>query len=192
MNLTQSHQGIKDWLIMAVSLKTIYKWVCEEALKEPESYAEYFFEDIASYIFLGFRDNSDCLNPDLPLSGHVQKLFACTSQDEVREWMRTAGDQVGSMLEIECAVENFFCRMCPKIMHPNERVSIILTRNEWGQIIDGLTCRAADYEATAQYYETGHADRTIQEVKDAKEARNLAEWYRDLTAKIERQIEIID
>lgn len=35
---------------------------------------------------------------------------------------------------------------------PNEQIPVILSRNEWGQIIDGLTCRAEDYEMTARYY----------------------------------------
>ena len=69
----------------------------------------------------------------------------------------------------------------------NLQIPVIISRNEWGQIIDGLTCRAEDYEMIAQYYKTGNADHIIQEVKDADEARTMAEWYRKLVEKVETQ-----
>ena len=59
---------------------------------------------------------------------------------------------------------------------------------EWGQIIDGLTYRAEDYERTAQFHETGFADDLILEVRDAAEARNLANWYRRIVEEIREQL----
>ncbi|HAS81295.1 MAG TPA: hypothetical protein DCS43_01105 [Verrucomicrobia bacterium] len=64
---------------------------------------------------------------------------------------------------------------------------ITLDDNDWGQIIDGLTCHAEQYEETVRYYETDEADGGIAEVSDAEEARELAETYRSLIKKIQRQ-----
>ena len=66
--------------------------------------------------------------------------------------------------------------------------TIALDDNDWGQVIDGLTCRAEQYELTAQYHETGFADGDILEVRDANEARNLANWYRRIVEEIRRQL----
>jgi hypothetical protein len=68
-------------------------------------------------------------------------------------------------------------------------VTIALEENDWGQIIDGLTCRAEEYELTAQYHETGYAENYILEVRDAKEAKNLAQWYRRLVKQIRKQLQ---
>lgn len=56
---------------------------------------------------------------------------------------------------------------------PNEQIPVILFHNEWGQIIDGLTCRAEDYEMTARYFETGCFDDVIERVPDGMEAQSL-------------------
>ena len=66
--------------------------------------------------------------------------------------------------------------------------SIELDENDWGQIMDGLICRAEDYERTARYHETGFADDLIIEVRDAGEARNLANWYRRMAEDIRGQL----
>ena len=68
------------------------------------------------------------------------------------------------------------------------QVTITLDENDWGQIIDGLTCRAEQCEWTAQYHECGYVDEDILEVRDADEARNLAEWYRRLVEQIRSQL----
>jgi len=69
-----------------------------------------------------------------------------------------------------------------------KKTTITLEDNDWGQIMDGLTCRAEQYELTAQYHETGYADDFILEVCDAAEARNLAGWYRRLVEEIRSQL----
>jgi len=67
-------------------------------------------------------------------------------------------------------------------------VAVSLCRTSWGQIMDGLSCRAEQYEFTAQYHECGYVDENILEVRDAVEARNLAEWYRRLVENIRKQL----
>jgi len=69
-----------------------------------------------------------------------------------------------------------------------KKITIELESIEWSQIIDGLTCRAEQYELTAQYHECGYVDEDILEVRDADEARNLAEWYRRLVEQIRSQL----
>lgn len=68
------------------------------------------------------------------------------------------------------------------------KVTIELEDNDWGQIMDGLTCRAEDYARTAQFHETGCVDDYILEVRDTDEARNLAAWYRRLVEDIRNQV----
>ena len=65
--------------------------------------------------------------------------------------------------------------------------TIELDENDWGQVMDGLTCRAEDYERTAHYHETGFADDLILEVRDAAEAHHLANRYRRIVQKIREQ-----
>jgi hypothetical protein len=67
------------------------------------------------------------------------------------------------------------------------KISITLDDTDWGQIIDGLNCRAEIYEATVIYYETGLADGPIAEVTDEEEAQTLAATYRALIENIQRQ-----
>ncbi|QHI68156.1 hypothetical protein [Tichowtungia aerotolerans] len=59
--------------------------------------------------------------------------------------------------------------------------------DDWGQVIDGVTCRAEEYERTVQYHESGITDGDILEVKDAREAKNIAEHYREIIRKIRGQ-----
>jgi len=56
------------------------------------------------------------------------------------------------------------------------------------QVTDGPTCRAEQYELTAQYHETGFAEGDILEAKDAHEARSLAKYYRKIIEKIQKQL----
>jgi hypothetical protein len=63
-----------------------------------------------------------------------------------------------------------------------------LESTEWGQIIDGLTCRAEQYEQAVQYHETGFADGEILEVSHGHEARSIAEFYRSIISEIEKQL----
>ncbi len=55
-------------------------------------------------------------------------------------------------------------------------------------MIDRLTCRAEQYELTAQYHETGFGDGDILEVRDAEEAKNIAAHYREIIGKIREQV----
>lgn len=59
---------------------------------------------------------------------------------------------------------------------------------DWGQIIDGLTCRAEQYELTAQYHETGFAAGDILEVSSAYEANAIAAHYRGIIGNIREQL----
>jgi hypothetical protein len=70
----------------------------------------------------------------------------------------------------------------------NKEVSITLTENDWGQIIDGLTCRAEQYELTAKYHAGESVRGEILAVSDADEARELALWYRRLVEQIRGQL----
>ena len=66
------------------------------------------------------------------------------------------------------------------------KIAVVLDDIEWGQVLDGLRCRAEIYEETVRYYESGHAESEIAEVRDENEARKLADLYRNIIGKIER------
>ena len=68
------------------------------------------------------------------------------------------------------------------------KIMVVLDDNDWGQILDGLRCRAETYEETARYHEKGHAESEIAEVRDANEARELADLYRNIIGNIERML----
>lgn len=67
------------------------------------------------------------------------------------------------------------------------KTKIELENGDWGQIIDGLECRAEQYEKTVRYFESGEINGEIEEVSGIEEARELAETYRSLIEKIQRQ-----
>ncbi len=66
------------------------------------------------------------------------------------------------------------------------KISVTLQKTEWGQILDGLKCRAETYEETVRYYESGYAENEIADVRDAREAQYLARTYRRIILKIEK------
>jgi hypothetical protein len=70
----------------------------------------------------------------------------------------------------------------------SHEVSITLDKNDWGQIIDGLTCRAEQYELTGKYYDGASGEGEILDVRGAVEARGLALWYRRLVQQIRGQL----
>lgn len=68
------------------------------------------------------------------------------------------------------------------------KISIELEIVDWGQVMDGLECRAEQYDRTAHYYEVDGGDECIEEVSSAEEARNLAKWYRRIVKDIRKQL----
>ena len=68
------------------------------------------------------------------------------------------------------------------------KIAVVLDENEWGQILDGLRCRAETYEETARYYESGYAESEIAEVRDVDEARELAGIYTGIVRKVEKSL----
>lgn len=75
-------------------------------------------------------------------------------------------------------------------MH-GETVTLTLSRNYAGQIIDGLQCREDAYRQTAEYLETGlvqNSDFIVEEVSDASEARSLADFYAQIIHTISQQM----
>ena len=68
------------------------------------------------------------------------------------------------------------------------KIAVVLEENEWGQILDGLRCRAETYEETVRYYESGCAESEIAEVRDVDEARELAELYKGIIERIQKAL----
>lgn len=67
--------------------------------------------------------------------------------------------------------------------------TVTLDRLSWRQLLDGLACRAEQYEETARFHLTGQAEGEILEVRDAEEAQAIASDYRQIISKIEAQLE---
>ena len=73
-------------------------------------------------------------------------------------------------------------------------VSLTLTRNDLGQIIDGIEQRAELYERTARYLDTdspNDAEDGIAEVRDSDEARGIAEHYRAIIGHLDAAQSVI-
>ena len=70
-------------------------------------------------------------------------------------------------------------------------ISITLTQNEIGQVLDGLEVRADAWEKTAAYLRSDgvpeDADFVIEECSDAAEAGAIASDYRSIIEKIQTQ-----
>ncbi len=77
--------------------------------------------------------------------------------------------------------------MAPVCQIGGMKTKIELDDNEWGQIIDGLACRAILYEEAVGYYEYQVTYGEIAEVSGVDEARDLATMYRSIIEKIQRQ-----
>ena len=58
-----------------------------------------------------------------------------------------------------------------------------------GQLLDGLEARAEAWEKTAHYHRTGESPPNfiVEESSDADEASGIANHYRSIIAKIEKQ-----
>ena len=67
-----------------------------------------------------------------------------------------------------------------------KKFSVSLDERDWGQILDGLRCRLETYEETVRYYESGHAESEIAEVRDVDEAKEMADLYREIIGNIEK------
>lgn len=68
------------------------------------------------------------------------------------------------------------------------RISVSLTRNDWGQIIEGLEARRASWEITARYLEGEAVDQVIEECCDAEEAHTVVATYDRLIAELCSQL----
>ena len=72
-------------------------------------------------------------------------------------------------------------------------ITLTLSHNHVGQILDGLRVREQAYRDTARYLEYGitpgpGATFVMEEVSDAEEARNLADFYREIIEAVEPQM----
>ncbi len=71
-----------------------------------------------------------------------------------------------------------------------DQVTLILSRNDVGQLLDGLGVLIEQWDATAEYLATGllRDDVCIREAHDMDEARSIAATYRALEGKILGQL----
>lgn len=69
-------------------------------------------------------------------------------------------------------------------------ISVTLSRNSFGQIIDGLIVLADEWRETAVFHETGAFDdgAVIRECEDASEARNMQYIYQELIDSLSGQL----
>ena len=65
-----------------------------------------------------------------------------------------------------------------------KQILICLDEHDLDQLLDGLRVRAESWRATERYFETGEADRVIEECTDAHEARTIAESYERIIVSI--------
>ncbi len=69
-------------------------------------------------------------------------------------------------------------------------ITLQLTSNQVGQILDGLRCRQETYQKTADCLNNSpNADPSfvIEDVKDAEEAENMVRIYREIIHSLKQQ-----
>ena len=71
-----------------------------------------------------------------------------------------------------------------------QRVSISLSRNDWGQIVEALEARRASWEVTALYFEGKATHEPIEECHDTEEARAMVATYDCLIAELCLQLRV--
>jgi hypothetical protein len=75
----------------------------------------------------------------------------------------------------------------------NKIVTLNLSENMVGQILDGIRERMKVWRNTEQYMEVGYTDDefgNIEECSSVEEARNIAEYYEEIISCIEQQLDI--
>lgn len=63
-----------------------------------------------------------------------------------------------------------------------------LSKQEWGQGLDGLACRMLLYKDTIAYYRYGVSYGHIAEVNDVLEAKSILRYYQRIIRKIKSKL----
>ena len=76
-------------------------------------------------------------------------------------------------------------------MDLNASVTVTLSRNDFGQILDALYCRLESWQETERYFLTGRteSDGVINDCRDAEEARSIVSVYEGIIASMEKQLD---
>ena len=71
-----------------------------------------------------------------------------------------------------------------------ENITVVLSRNDIGQLLEGVEILIEQWDATAEYLSTGRVqeDICIRESHDAREAESIAATYRSLRDQISGQM----
>lgn len=72
-----------------------------------------------------------------------------------------------------------------------DKLNVTLSRNDLGQILEGLDVLIEQWEATADYLENGgmSEDVCIRESHSANEANSIADTYRQIQGTIREQLD---
>ena len=70
----------------------------------------------------------------------------------------------------------------------DDLVTVRLSRNDFGQILDGLECRRDVWRVTARYLNGEQVDEPIEECSDAHEAEAIADTYDRIMNEIRTQL----
>ena len=75
-------------------------------------------------------------------------------------------------------------------MSNDQVVTLKLSQNDVGQIIDGLIVRRDSWRYTQRYLEEGHVEdaRIIEECSSAEEASSIADCYDRIISEIQSQL----
>jgi hypothetical protein len=75
-------------------------------------------------------------------------------------------------------------------MSCDDMVTLRLSRNDVGQIIDGLCARLDSWRTTQRYFEGDHveAGTIIEDCDGAEEAKKIADCYNEIIDNINRQM----
>ncbi len=75
-----------------------------------------------------------------------------------------------------------------------KRYRIELDEHDWGQLLDGLECRAESWRRNAEYLRTEEMPEgeffVIEEHSDEEEAEEIAARYKEIIKNIRSQMEV--
>jgi hypothetical protein len=81
-------------------------------------------------------------------------------------------------------------QMSVPMSNTDKMITLRLSENDVGQIIDALCVRQDDWRYTQRHFEEVYEEsgRISEECRDAEEARRIADYYEEIIAKIRRQL----
>ena len=86
-----------------------YDWLIELLLKEPKTFNEFFYSDIAEYLEIENKERFyEKLNN--PISERLESFWNCKSKEEVKLWIDRIVAYIIKNIEVTDLIDNYFAK----------------------------------------------------------------------------------